>query len=152
MFTFIDNNILTSAQLNGNFGSVLDKTTATAQTVVGLVTFSGGLTSTATSALTGAHVIGVSIMTGAGNYLVTTNDRYVLINKTTGAATQVTLPSAPATGRILTVKDAKGDASTNNITIVPSGTDRIDGAASLVLNINYSSVDLIYSGSSWAIV
>lgn len=152
MFSFTDNNILTSAQLNGNFNATLDKTISSAQTVVGPTTFSGNLTSSGITTLTGAHVSGVSVMTGTGNYAVTTTDRFVLINKTTGSATQVTLPTPVSQGRLLTIKDAKGDCATNNITIVRSGTDLIDGATSITLNVNYASLDLVYSGSGWAIV
>lgn len=152
MFQFVDNNVLTSAQLNGNFTATLDKTVATAQTVVGPVTYSAGLTSTATTTLSGAQVNGVSIITSGASYSVTTSDRFVLVNKTTGSATQINLPANAAQGRILTFKDAKGDCFTNNITLVAAGTDRIDGASNLVLNVNFSAIDLVYSGSSWAIV
>jgi len=152
MFQFVDNNVLTSAQLNGNFAAALDKTIASAQTVIGPVTFSGGLTSSNTTTPTGAQVSGVTVVTSGATYAVTTSDRFVLINKASGSATQVTLPAAVATGRMLTIKDAKGDCAVNNITLVPSGTDRIDGATNLVISVNFSSMDLVYSGSSWAIV
>jgi hypothetical protein len=34
------------------------------------------------------------------------------------------------------VKDMKGDAGINNITVLPNGADTIDGSASDILNIN----------------
>jgi hypothetical protein len=79
------------------------------------------------------------------------NDRYIMINKTSGAATAVTLAASPATGRIVSIKDAKGDAATNNITVT-AAAGNIDGSASIVLNTNYAAVDLIYNGTQWNVV
>ena len=59
----------------------------------------------------------------------------------------VTLP-AGTTGKIYVVKDAVGDAQTNPITVVGS----IDGVSSYVLNIDWSSVTLIYNGIEWNVV
>jgi len=46
------------------------------------------------------------------------------------------------------IKDNAGTASIYNITITPSGKN-IDGSASLVLNTNYGSVDIVYNGTQW---
>lgn len=93
----------------------------------------------------------ITIVTAAGNYTADPADGYVLLKKTTGAATQVTLPSAPATGKIITIKDAKGDAATNNITIV-AAAGTIDGAANVVINNNYESIALLYNGTEWNLI
>lgn len=83
----------------------------------------------------------------AGGYVIT-NEDVLIVNKTSGAATAVTLPATPATGQVVTVKDGKGDAATNAITISPAaGT--IDGAATVVLSTNYGSVTLVYNGTEW---
>jgi hypothetical protein len=93
----------------------------------------------------------LSVFTTTGNYTVAATDCIVIINKATGAATGVTLPSSPATGRTVTIKDGKGDAATNNITITPAaGT--IDGAATLVLDQPYEAYSVVYNGSQWNIV
>jgi hypothetical protein len=110
-----------------------------------------------TQIATTAFVVGqqllspVSVFTSVGSYTVSATDEYVIINKTAGAATGVTLPSSPATGRMITIKDGKGDAATNNITVTPAaGT--IDGAASLVMDQPYEAYSLIYNGTQWNIV
>ena len=65
------------------------------------------------------------------------------------AAVTITLPVSTA-GKVYIVKDAVGDAQTNPITIVASST--IDGVASYVLNIDWSSVTLVYNGIEWNVV
>jgi hypothetical protein len=69
-----------------------------------------------------------------------------------GAVTATIVPLAsPTTGQKHIIKDSAGTAAANNITITPSGKN-VDGAASTVININYGSVTIIYSGSEWLIV
>ncbi len=80
-----------------------------------------------------------------------TSDEVVVINKTAGAATAVALPATPSTGRVYTIKDGKGDAAANNITISPAAGN-IDGAATLVIAANYGSASLIYNGTQWNVV
>jgi len=62
----------------------------------------------------------------------------------------VTLPAA-TTGKVFIVKDAVGDAQTNPITINTTGSS-IDGLASYTLNIDWSSVTLVYNGIEWNVV
>jgi hypothetical protein len=87
----------------------------------------------------------------SGNYTVTF-DEVVVVNKTTGAATAITIPAAASSERpSLTIIDGKGDANTNNITVTPvSGT--INGAASLVLKDNYGAVTLLDNGTEWVVL
>lgn len=90
------------------------------------------------------------VVTAAGAITITTADYLVIANKTVGAATIVNLPATPETGRVYRIKDGKGDAQTNNITITPnSGT--IDGATTQIINANYGTVDVIYNGTEWNI-
>jgi hypothetical protein len=91
----------------------------------------------------------VRVITAAGGVAATGTDNVIVLKKTTGAATTVTLPASPVTGFELTIKDGKGDAGTNFITITPNaGT--IDGAANIILSTNYASVSLLFDGSNWA--
>ena len=72
-------------------------------------------------------------------------------NKTVGAATAANLPASPETGRRYTIKDGKGDAAANNITITPAaGT--IDGAATSVINVNFGRATVAYNGTQWNLV
>lgn len=91
------------------------------------------------------------VVTAAGAITVLALDELVVVRKTSGAATAVTLPSSPVTGRIYIIKDGKGDAATNNITISPaSGT--IDASANVVLATAYGSLDFVYDGTQWSII
>ena len=90
-----------------------------------------------------------------GNYTVV-NESVVIVNKTVGAATQITLPVALSPGglRGVWIADDKGDAATNNITIVPDGTvvTTIMGASSYVINVNFGAVLLLFTGTEWTVV
>ncbi|HXT81388.1 MAG TPA: hypothetical protein VN702_17620 [Acetobacteraceae bacterium] len=91
-------------------------------------------------------------VTASGSVTISsTSDEVVVINKTAGAATAVALPATPSTGRVYTIKDGKGDAAANNITISPAAGN-IDGAATLVIATNYGSASLIYNGTQWNVV
>lgn len=83
-----------------------------------------------------------------GALTITATDHIVIANKASGSATACNLISSPVTGMQLIIKDGKGDASTNNITITPAaGT--IDGSATLVINTNYGVARIFYSGTEW---
>jgi hypothetical protein len=59
------------------------------------------------------------IVTASGAVTAAPTDDIIIINKTSGAATTVNVDWSAQT-RPLTIVDGKGDAGTNNITIVPS--------------------------------
>lgn len=87
------------------------------------------------------------IVTAAGAVAITSTDLEVGINKTVGAATTVNLLPAGSWAGIdtmydLTIKDVKGDAFTNNITIVPDGTETIDGLAQWLINMDLGAARL----------
>ena len=89
-------------------------------------------------------------VTASGAVTITRTDFYVVIAKTTPAATAVTLPISPVLGETVVIKDGLGDAYTNNITISPAvGT--IDGAASAVINTDHSALSFFYDGVEWLI-
>jgi hypothetical protein len=93
----------------------------------------------------------VTVFIGTGNYTMLATDQIVVINKTTGAATAVTLPATPSIGRCCVVKDGKGDAATNNITVAAaSGT--IDGLSTLTMDQPYESYTFIFNGTAWNLI
>lgn len=63
-----------------------------------------------------------------------------------GAVT-ITLP-AGTLGKVYIIKDAVGDASTNPITVVTTGST-IDGQPSYLLDLDWASIGLIYNGIEW---
>lgn len=89
-----------------------------------------------------------------GNYTVVA-EAAVVVNKTVGAATTITLPPSQAAGsplREVIVQDAKGDAGTNNITIVPAGSDTINGGSSYAIAANYGRVSIMdCGGGNWVV-
>ena len=75
------------------------------------------------------------------------------VNTTSGAIT-VTLPAGSA-GSIVSLKDYANTWQTNNVTVTPNGTDKINGVnANSVLNTEDQSVTLVYVDSTkgWRVV
>jgi hypothetical protein len=77
---------------------------------------------------------------------------FILVN--TGAAVTINLPAASTVpGLLILIKDYIGSAATNNITVVPNGTDNIEG-----LNVNYiittpwASLTLMSTGANWIMI
>lgn len=82
----------------------------------------------------------------AGDYTVLATDE--IVGATSSGARAITLNASPTKGQFLTVKDITGTANTHNITITPAAGN-IDGSGTYVINANYGSVDLWYSGVQW---
>lgn len=72
--------------------------------------------------------------------------KVVLVNSSSPRT--ITLPNAATHPIWLYIKDATGSAATNNITIVPSGGNTVDGAASFVINKNADSYLFVSNGSN----
>jgi hypothetical protein len=102
-----------------------------------------------TTSTTG-RIVGVRVVTAAGAVTVAATDETIVVNKTVGAATVVNLP-AGVLGRRYTIKDGKGDAAANNITITPAAGN-IDGAGTSVINTNYGRATVAYNGTQWNLV
>jgi len=87
----------------------------------------------------------------AATYDVLTSDLLLHVTyTTTGAVTSLTLPTAQVVqGRELIVKDAGGNAGTNNITVDTEGSETIDGAATAVINGNYDAARFYSDGTNW---
>jgi hypothetical protein len=78
----------------------------------------------------------------------TSNDYFLCLDPTLNAIT-LNLPASPGVGLTYLVKDCTGHALSHNITIMPaSGT--IDGAATLVLNGNFQSIAVTFTGLQWS--
>lgn len=102
--------------------------------------------------IAGGQQVLTRVVTAAGAVTVSgTLDQVVVVNKTVGAATTVNLPATPATGLMVVIKDGKGDAGANNITITPAAGN-IDGAGTLVINANYGKAALVYNGAEWSTI
>lgn len=101
-----------------------------------------------------AAIIGIwstTIITGVVPiYAATDTDIFIGVDKTIGAATQIVLPPLPQTGRLIVIKDIKGDADVNTITLT-GGT--VDGVANFPLPFPHDSISLVaVGGTSWAVI
>lgn len=119
----------------------------------------GSTTVLSQTALFGGAVTGSSV--GVGLKLkyssITTTpftpalSEYVLGVATTGSAMTISLPAPGAgdIGRVLLIKDVSNNASVNNITIAPNGTDTIDGVnASVKLESNGAAIHCIVTAAN----
>lgn len=96
----------------------------------------------------------ITLHTGSGD-VVMDYEGAVVVKKASGAATQVTLPPNAADnlgGTFRWVIDGKGDAATNNITVV-ADSGNIIGAASYVISEDYGAVCFFYpnGGTEWLV-
>lgn len=73
---------------------------------------------------------------------------FVRIENNTNAPIAITLPPSPVASQAITLKDTYGNAGTYPVTITGAGP-AIEGQVSLVLQYNYSWVDLIFTGAMW---
>lgn len=88
----------------------------------------------------------------SSSYTITENDYYIGVNYA-GAVT-ITLPSVSIEGTTYIVKDELGEASkgTNRyITIMPSGSDLIDGEDKAILAFDFGSLTFVYR-NGWRVV
>ena len=76
---------------------------------------------------------------------LTTGSSYTILANHTAAIT-ITLPSTPLDGQVFKIKDASGNALTNNITISGNGNN-IDGGANALINTDYGALELVYNSS-----
>lgn len=91
------------------------------------------------------------VVTAAGNFTIGYED-VLVVNKSSGAATTVNLPKGGQLNRAVIIKDGKGDAGSNNITIDGDGSETIDGATTLVISTNYQAKMLLWNGTQWNVV
>lgn len=87
----------------------------------------------------------------SGTVAVKTSDYYLGANTLT-APVVLNLPSASdaGSGKKYIIKDEKGNASTNPITVSSTGS-LIDGQLSYVLRVNYEAIALVCDGTNWFI-
>lgn len=71
----------------------------------------------------------------------------LILRKSVGSAATVALPTNPLAFFQYVIKDGKGDASTNNITV--TSPLNIDGASTYVINVNYSSNSFVFDTVTW---
>lgn len=94
----------------------------------------------------------IALVTKTGNYTLTGAD-YTAAFDTTSSALTATLPTAVGvTGKVYKVKDWKGTAATNNLTVNTTSSQTIDGVTSVTLNTAYASLTVQSDGANWIII
>lgn len=90
---------------------------------------------------------------GAYPYSVTSANAQTVVLVDTTAARTINLPAA-TTAITFYLKDSDGTAQTNNITVVPDGTDTVDGAnANYIIDYDDALVGFISDGvSAWWVI
>jgi sorbitol-specific phosphotransferase system component IIA len=83
----------------------------------------------------------------SGNYTASNAD--VLLGVTSSGTVEILLPLANTytAGQYFTVKDESGTANINNITILTSGSNKIDGQSSVILESPYVAVNIYSNGT-----
>jgi len=87
----------------------------------------------------------------AATYTALASDSIIHVTYTPTGVVTITLPTAltNTTQPPILVKDAGGNAGTNNITIATQGAETIDGGATAVISVNYNSIWLYSDGTNW---
>lgn len=82
----------------------------------------------------------VQDITAAGPVTITNNAGIVLVEQAVGAPITLNLPTAASKTCPVLIADWRGDAGTNNITIVPNGAEKIQGKAQWIIAADTGSV------------
>lgn len=95
--------------------------------------------------------------TKTANYTITSSDTLIFVD-TSGGAFTLTLPS-PATvsannsTKVFRIVDTKGTLSTNNLTLAPFSSEKIEGlAASKVFQTDWGGWQVMTNGTDWFVV
>lgn len=92
-----------------------------------------------------------TVQSVAGNLTIDAADTFDLLLVSTAATRSITLPlaSGVAAGRRYKLKDITGSAQTNNITVIRSGSDSIEGVSgNKILQTNFGAWELVSDGSA----
>lgn len=78
-------------------------------------------------------------------------DYLVVVVHNSACISSAFLPANPTVRETHVIKDGKGDAASNNITVVGS-PNTIDGASTFVMNSNYQAVQVTFTGLEWSVI
>ena len=99
-----------------------------------------------------ASEILTSTLTKTANYTILAADNIIFVDSS-GGAFDLTLPVPTAlAGRIFRVIDKAGFLNTNNVTLIPSSTEKIEGlAANKLLQTAWGWFNITTDGVDWYI-
>ena len=154
---FLDCNITAGSADGTEHGYTLDVDTTTVLQVTMESDGAGSvdtpvITATASINISGGFTRNVTLVNASTYDLLSTDDILHVYYTATAAVTSLTLPTAQViNGRAIVIKDAGGNASSNNITIDTEGSETIDGSATLTVNGDYNASSLYCDGNNWMI-
>lgn len=94
---------------------------------------------------------GATIVT-ANSYYKQPTDVILFVNPIINAPTTIYLPDCLELGQVCVIKDAKGDAFTNNITIQPPSGVQIDGFDNFLMTQNRQAYMITWNGTEYSII
>lgn len=94
---------------------------------------------------------GLRVITAAGDVVMSSTDRVIVVRKTIPQATTTFLPTTPSTNQFCIILDGTGDADTYNITIDGNG-NTINGSPTWVIGSPRGWNQLQWDGTQWDIV
>ena len=99
---------------------------------------------------TGGQVVSIFTLEESTYDIRSTDYIIHVVYTITGPVTSLTLPLAQSrAGRVIIVKDAGGNAGSNNITVDTEGSETIDGDDVWVINGDYDWVVFYSNGLNW---
>jgi hypothetical protein len=128
--------------------------TALASTAA-VTAFNGAILGGLGTSLTVTTSLNYKRQTGAGTSgsMNIAQGNYYGVGTTTGAfALTITDSVFGQVGNLIVIKDEAGTAATRNITITSNSAWHFDGAASIVMNVNFQTVRLINIGNAYAVI
>jgi hypothetical protein len=75
---------------------------------------------------------------------------YFLCLDPSSNAIQVNLPASPQVGLSFLIKDCTGTSATHAITVT-AGSSMVDGTAHFLINANFESIAVTYTGAQWSV-
>lgn len=130
-------------------------------TMTGDITFNTGQTFTGTLPLTGGTMTGAIAFVAGQTFLnwaiKTTTYTAVagdaILANTSGGAFTITLPASATLNDTVVIADYSGSFATNNLTVNSNGLNIMGSVQTLILDVNYRNVALVYSGATkgWVI-
>lgn len=93
---------------------------------------------------------GISYSHRAVTSTITASISDTILGVSASSALEIRLPSAGSyqAGQYFTVKDEGGNANLNNITILTTGVETIDGHVTIILESPYSAINIYSDGTS----
>jgi len=92
------------------------------------------------------------IIVTTGDFAAPNSNSRIIVAKPSGSPTAIYLPSTPALGQEILVKDGAGDANSNFITVFPPSGITIDSFSRVRLTQRYQSFSFMWNGLEWNVI